>query len=109
MDNTVKVFDEFYNVRMSISASEYEIVYSFFREYTANATVARSFSETLFRISNITGVSAIELLENFKGADSMKITLTMAYYLNSLGNKTVMYGISNMLPPNQLVQRNVVL
>jgi hypothetical protein len=109
MDKTVRVFDEFYDIDMSVSANEYEVVASFFREYCSNVKTASSFTETLFRVSALSGVPIMELLDSFRGEDSMKITLTMAYYLNSLGNKTVMYGISNMLPPNQLAQRNVVL
>ena len=109
MDNTVRVFDEFYDVDLSVSANDYEVVYAFFRENTSNVSAARNYAETLFRVSAVTGVNVMELLDSFRGADSMKITLTMAYYLNSIGNKNVMYGASNLLPPNAIAQRNVIL
>jgi hypothetical protein len=109
MDKTVNLFNSFYETSMSVSAGDYDVVFAFFNDYTPNVTVARSFTENLFRISSITKINVMELLDNFRGGDSMKVSLTMAYYLNSLGNKTVMYGISNTMPANQLVQRNVVL
>lgn len=107
-DQTIQIFNDFYNVKLSVSGNEYEIVYSFFNGYTTNTTVAKSYTETLFRISNETGIDVLTLLESFQAGDSMKITLTMAYYLNSLSDKTVLYGISNIIPANQVVQRNII-
>ena len=108
MDNTVKIFNEFYNVKLTVSANEYEIVNSFFRNYTTNDKVAISYTETLFRISNETDIDVLTLLDSFQATDSMKITLTMAYYLNSLSDKKVLYGINNVITPNQIVQRNII-
>lgn len=108
LDYTVRVFDQFYNTDLSVNGNDYEIVYSFFKGFSSDITVAKSFTETLFRISNITKINVLELLDSFESSDSMKVSLTMAYYLNSLGNKTVMYGVSNTISPNQVIQRNIV-
>mgnify|MGYP003654065885 CR=1 FL=1 len=108
LDYTVRVFDQFYNTDLSVNGNDYEIVYSFFKGFSSDTTVAKSFTETLFRISNITKINVLELLDSFESSDSMKVSLTMAYYLNSLGNKTVMYGVSNTISPNQVIQRNIV-
>lgn len=107
VDYTVKIFDEFYNLNLVVNASEYEIVYSFFKGYSNNDQVAKSFTENLFRISNQTKIPVLDLLSTFEGQDRLKINLTMAYYLNSLGNKTTLYGVSNEVPPNQAALRNV--
>jgi len=107
-DSTIRIFNEFYNVKLTVSANEYEIVNSFFRNYTSDEKVAISYTETLFRISNETDIDVLTLLDSFQSSDSMKITLTMAYYLNSLSDKTVLYGINNVIMPNQVVQRNII-
>lgn len=108
MDQTVRIFNEFYNLRLVVSANEYEIVLSFFNDYTTSDSIARNFTETLFRIANQTGIDVLELLDSFQATDSMKITLTMAYYLNSFSDKTVMYGVNNLVVANQPVERNIV-
>ena len=107
-DSTIRIYNEFYNVKLSVSANEYEIVNSFFRNYTSDEKVAVSYTETLFRISNETDIDILTLLDSFQSDDSMKITLTMAYYLNSLSDKTVLYGINNIITANQVVQRNII-
>lgn len=109
LDNTVRIFDNFYNVNISVSANEYDVVHSFFREYTSNAKVAKSFTEILFRVSSQTETNVLELLSQFQGSDKMKIALTLAYYLNTLSaTKTVLYGVNNVIVPNEKIQRNIV-
>ena len=107
-DQTVRIFNEFYNLELRVSANEYEIVQSFFRGYTDSIDVANNFTETLFRISNQTGIEVLTLLDTFQADYSMKVSLTMAYYLNSFSDKTVLYGVSNLLTANRQVQRNIV-
>lgn len=109
MDRTVRIFSEFYNLRLVVNANEYEIVYSFFKNYASSDTVAKNFTETLFRISNQTDIDVLTLLDSFQAEDSLKITLTMAFYLNSFSDKTVLFGINNVIAANQQAERNVVL
>lgn len=108
MDQTVRIFNEFYNLRLVVSANEYEIVNSFFRGYTTSDSVAKNFTEILFRIANQTGIDVLELLDSFDATDSMKTTVMMAYYLNSFSDKTVLYGVNNLIIANQAVERNIV-
>lgn len=107
-DTTVRIFNEFYNLDLVVDAYNYEIVYSFFKSYTADEQMARSFAENLFRIANLTQVPVQDLLQTFQGNDALNVSLTMAYYLNSISNRTVMFGVNNLNPPNQYAQRNVV-
>jgi hypothetical protein len=108
IDQTVRIYNQYYNLDLRVSANEYDIVQSFFVGYTSDSDIASNFTETLFRISNETGIEVLTLLDSFQGDDSMKITLTMAYYLNSFSDKTVMYGINNIITANQAVERNIV-
>lgn len=107
-DLTVKIFDAFYELDLVVNASEYEIVYSFFLANFSNEKAAKSFTQNLFRIANITQISVIDLLQSFEGSDKLKISLTMAYYLNSVSNKTILYGVNNDLAPNNTTVRNVI-
>ena len=107
-DYTVKIFDQFYDLDLVVDASEYEVVQSFFDGYTTDKNVSKSFSETLFRISNLTQIPVLDLLQSFQGSDAMKVNLTMAYYLNSVSNKTTMFGVMNVMAPNNVVSRNIV-
>lgn len=109
VDYTVKIFNPFYNLNLVVNANEYEVVYSFFAGKFSSAAAAKSFTENLFMVANDTQISVMELLQSFEGQDSVKINLTMAYYLNSLGSKNVLYGVENVAAPNDLVLRNVIL
>lgn len=107
-ENTVRILDKFYDLDLVVNAYEYDIVYSFFNGFTSNSAIAKSFTEILFRISNLTEISVIDLLESFQNSDELKTSLTLAYYLNSVSNKTVLYGVNTVVSPNNIVQRNIV-
>lgn len=108
-DYTVRIFNQFYNLDLTVNGSEYELVKSFFDEYTSDEKVSKSFTDTLFRIATETQISVLELLNTFESSDKLKVNLTMAYYLNSISkNKTLLYGVTNPMKPNESVQRNIV-
>lgn len=109
LDNSVRVFDSFYNFESTIDASTYEIVKSYFMSVSENTDVADNFTAMLFRISSITGEEALTLLGYLQGTTKLETTALMAYYLNSLKSKTTLYGVSATPVPNENVQRNVVV
>lgn len=108
LDTTVRIFDQFYDLDLVVNGDQYEVVYSFFKNYTPSIATAKSFTQTLFRIANETQINVLDLLQTFQGSDKLKITLTMAYYLNTIGNSTVLFGVNNVVSPNNLVQRNII-
>lgn len=108
-DLTVRIFNQFYNLDIEVNSSEYELVKSFFDEYTSDELISKSFTDTLFRIATETDISVMELLDTFETSDKLKVNITMAYYLNSISkNKTILYGVSNLMRPNETTQRNIV-
>lgn len=108
-DLTVRIFDNFYNLDLAVNANDYDIVYSFFKENCKDDSVAKSFTETLFRVSNTVNVPVMELLQNIEGKSKMDIQLTLAYYLNTISpTKTVLYGINSVVVPNNNTQRNIL-
>jgi len=109
LDNSVRVFDQYYNFQVVVDSNHYEIVYSYFVSVTNTVDTAKNFTTMLFRISNITGENPLTLLEYMQGGTKLQVTSLMAYYLNGLKSKTTLYGISVTPSPNQTIQRNIVI
>jgi len=109
LDNTVKIFDSFYNTELVINASEYEIVHSYFADLTGSNNIANNFSIFIFRIASLTDKKSFEILDYIKGKSKLEVNALMAYYLNGVKTKTALYGISVSPIPNQHIQRNIVI
>jgi hypothetical protein len=111
LDKTVRIFDSFYNFDLVIDASQYEIVYSYFRNVCKSDNVAKNFTTMLFRVANITNENPQTLLEYMygSGTSKLKVNALMAYYLNSIKSKTTLYGVSITPPPNEFIQRNIIV
>lgn len=108
LDQTVRIFDQFYSFDLVISGNEYEVVNSYFRGMILDRQIADNFTVYFFRISQETGISTIQLLEFLKGKDKMQVTTVLAYYLNSFKSKTSLYGVGSIPKPNEFIQRNIV-
>ena len=108
LDLSVQIFNNFYNAPLQIDASQWDIVNSFFRSYAATETIANNFTNFLFAISNVTGINVLTLLDNIRGKEALQVNATIAYYLNSIKSKTVLYGVAPKAIPNYYVQRNIV-
>lgn len=109
LDNTVKLFDKFYSTDVNVGASEFDIVYSYFKSVCQSENTAKNFTAIIFRISAYTGEPVTTLLDFVRGKTGLQLNATMAYYLNSLKSKTTLYGVANLPIPNQNVQRNIVI
>lgn len=108
LDDTVKVFDRFYSQDVSVNASEFDVVYSYFKTVCQSENTAKNFTAIIFRMAAYTGESVMTLLEFVQGKRGLQLNATMAYYLNSLKSKTTLYGVANLPVPNPTIQRNVV-
>jgi hypothetical protein len=109
-NQTVFVFDSFYNINLVVNASEYDVVYSYFFGVCDNPNIAANFTAVLFRIAQDGRYNVIDMLETLKGVNNnLQMNATMCYYLNTFKSKASLYGISQIPNPNQAVQRNVVL
>ena len=108
IDQTIRVFDSFYNFELVTNASEYDIVYGYFYEINKDATIAGNFTVFLFRIAQDTCVPVLDLLSALEGKTKLEMNQVIAYYLNSFKTRSALYGISSVLRPNEPVQRNIV-
>lgn len=110
IDRTTKIFDNFYNINLVVPTDQYDVVNSYFVSVCANKKTAENFTAFFFRVAQESGVDALELLQEIKGANNtVQLNQTMAYYMNSFKSKVSLYGVAVIPRPIQPVARNVVL
>lgn len=113
IDQTVRVFDTFYDYDVDIPVGEYDVVNSYFKSVMTTKQAADNFTVSLFRVAEDTGIPALTLLGSFQQGggtvgNSMNINLNMAYYLNSIRNRATLLGVGVAVSPNIYAARNVV-
>jgi hypothetical protein len=107
IDQTVRVFDNFYNFDVDVPANEYDVVYSYFKSIFTTAQAAGNFTATLFRIASETNTSVLTLLQQLEGQNQIQITATLCYYLNNLRSPATLLGYTVPVTPNFYAARNV--
>ena len=113
IDQTVRVYDTFYDYDVDIPANEYDVVNSYFKSVMTTKQAADNFTVSLFRVAENTKIPALTLLESFQQSgggvgNSMNINLNMAYYLNTIRNRATLLGVGAPVTPNFYAARNVV-
>jgi hypothetical protein len=109
IDQTIKIFDDFYGFDLVIAPNEYDIVHSYFISTCATTQIANNFTVYLFRISQETQIPVLDLLSYIQGKSKMEVNTIIGYYLNSFKSKTSLYGFGTITQANQPVARNIVL
>lgn len=107
VDQTVRIFDQFYKYDVNVPAEEYDIVYSYFRSQFTTDEAAGNFTSALFQVANETNVPAVDLVRTFYGQNQMQLTTSMAYYLNGIRSPATLLGVLNPTVPNYYTARNV--
>ena len=107
-NSSVKIFDSYFNYSANVEADRYDVVYSYFYSMSKDYATASNFATMLFRVASVSGTNIMDLIESIKSTDGIKTTALLAYYLNSIRSKTIMYGVNATPFSNQNVQRNVV-
>ena len=108
IDQTIRIYDNFYAFELIINGNEYDIVHGYFVDVCDTKTIANNFTIFLFRISQQTGIPVLELLDYIKGTTKLDMNRIISYYLNSFKSKTALYGVSFVPQPNQFVARNIL-
>lgn len=107
IDQTVRVFDEFFRYDANVPANEYDIVNSFFLKEMTDQQVAANFTASLFQVAENTGIPAVTLLQEFQGQTGMDLTASLAFYLNQVRSRATLLGVGVALQPNFYAARNV--
>jgi len=108
VDQTVRVFDGFYEFEQQVNASDYDAVNSYFESVFRDRSAAQNFTTTLFRISAETATPVLTLLDQIRDQDTIQLTATMAYYLNGLRSPATLLGVNSTVTPNYYTARNVL-
>lgn len=108
VDQTVRVFDDFYGFSQQVDSNEYDAVNSYFAKVFGDRQIARSFTTTFFRISQKSGVPVLELLDQVAGQDQVELTATICYYLNGERSPSTLLGINATVTPTVWAARNVL-
>ena len=108
IDQTVRIFDNFYKYDANVPAAEYDIVLSYFKQQMGDARVAGNFTVSLFQVAEQTNIPALTLLDSFQGVDPMTLTLNMAYYLNRIRSRATLLGVNAQPVPNYYAARTVL-
>ena len=108
LDQTVRIFDEFYRYEANVPADQYDIVYSYFLREMNDKSVAANFTSSLFQVAANTNIYALTLLDSLKGLTGLDLTLNMAYYLNEIRSRATLLGVNNPVVPNYYAARNVI-
>lgn len=111
VDQTVQIFDAFYEKDLTVPTNLYDPVHSYFLKMCETKTMAENFTSIFFRLAQDNGVDPTVLFQELKGKTTSSVDLTrvMAFYFNSFKSKTSLYGVADIPAPNQPVARNVVL
>lgn len=107
IDQTVKIFDRFYNYEVDVPTLEYDAVYSFFRSIYGTSLAAGNFTVSLFRIAQESQIPVMDLLQQIQGLGQAELNITLAYYLNNIRSSSTLLGLNAVTTPNYYVARNV--
>ena len=108
LDQSVRIFDQFYKYDFAVPANEWDQIYSFFANKFTSDQAARYFATSLFQISVDTEIPVQELFESLSDQGSFELSLTMAYYINGLRSRTTLLGVNQVTKPNFYAARNVI-
>lgn len=109
LENSIRIFDNFYNFDLVVDANQYELVRSFFYKLTNSKTATDNFTLLIFRISSMSGENPLDLVDYLQDKSKLEVNSILAYYLNSIKSKTTLYGVNSTPNPNSNVQRNIVV
>jgi len=109
IDQTVRIFDQFYNYDTNIPAEEFDAVLSYFRSVFLTDTAAQNMTSSLFRVAEFSNVNALDLLQTFQqsGSSEPEVTILMAYYLNTIRSPATLLGVLSPSTPNYYTARNI--
>ena len=108
IDQTVRIFDQFYDFEAAVPANEYDLVYSFFLREMNDREVAGNFTVSLFQVSTESGIPAVTLLQQFEGSSGLELNLRLAYYLNQIRSRATLLGVGVPVQPNFYAARGVL-
>ena len=107
VDQTVRIFDQFYNYAENVPAAEYDIVLSYFKSVFNSVEQAENFTVAIFRVAQESGDDPLTILQQMQGQTGPQLTASLCYYLNSVRSNATLLGVLEPSAPNFWTARNV--
>lgn len=107
IDPTVRLFSQFYETDMVVSSSDYDTVIGYLLGVCSSRSIAENLAVSIFKIAKDYDFSVQDILAQIQGQDRLKLTVTLAYYLNSIRNASTYLGVGSPISPNQYTARNI--
>lgn len=107
VDQTVRIFDQFYNYAEDVPAAEYDVVLSYFKSVFNTVEQAQNFTVAIFRVAQESGTDALTILQQIQGSTGPQLTANLCYYLNSVRSNATLLGVLQPSTPNYWAARNV--
>lgn len=107
IDQTVRIFDQFYNYAENVPAAEYDIVWSYFKSVFNTDEQAQNFTVAWFRAAEASNMDAVSMLQQVEGLKGPQLSLSLCYYLNSVRSPATLLGVLAPVTPNFWAARNV--
>lgn len=107
VDQTVRIFDQFYSYDENVPAAEYDIVLSYLKSVFNTDEAAQNFTVAIFRVAQESNTSALTILSEIQGLNGPQLTASLCYYLNSIRSNATLLGILQPSAPNYWTARNV--
>ena len=108
LDQTVRIFDDFYKYDLVVNSNDYDIVFSYLKTvFTDNLLAVKNFTASIFQAANDANVPVLDFLQQLYGQDALTLTATLAYYLNGTRSNSTLLGVSTAVAPNFYAARNV--
>lgn len=107
VDQTVRIFDQFYNYDENVPADQYDAVRTFFLSVFRTAEAADNFTVAVFRVAQNSGENVMDVLNTFQDKTPPEITATLCYYLNGIRSPATLLGVLTPTTPNYYTARNV--
>jgi hypothetical protein len=108
LDQTVRVFDQFYEFAVEVPADQYDVVYSYFKKVFSDNLAAKNFTVTLFQVADYQKRPVLDVLAEIQGQNQLQLTSTLCYYLNNQRSNATLLGVNALVQPNFYAARNVL-
>lgn len=107
IDQTVRIYDQFYNYDENVPSQEYDAVLSYFKSVFNTVEQAENFTVSVFRVAQESGVDALTILDEIQGTTGPQLTASLCYYFNSVRSNATLLGVLQPAAPNYWTARNV--
>lgn len=107
-DKTRTYFNGYFDQKVNITGTEWDIVFSFFKKLTNSDESANALSAAIITSAQSQSLDPLDLIAELNQYDSIELDQVLALYFNATRRGTSLLGVSTVRAPNKYVARNVL-